>query len=195
MKKSLSWVFLFSFLLLSCGGAKQIKIPIGTTLSYDIVTSQKSLRLTATLASISPIIQFDYVVESEAILGSVSLTPEALKSAYELDLMFSGEDKLLSKSTSIRLSDTTFKQLKNKGEALIAFRQGFVKNEMVYKVVENQDYILNINDKPRKIKAMYLEDKQGKGFKFWIMDNPSTPIIMRFDLGWQMILKNIELKT
>lgn len=173
-------------------GSKPLILPGGTTLSYDLVMNQKPVRLTAKVEQFNPQLVFDYNVENEGIKGRFTVTQEALMVGTEIDHLFTGEAKTLTKTTSLRISDSTFHQLKNDGEAILSFRQGFLKNENIYKVVDNQTTTINFNDKPKTVDVLYLEDIHGKEFKFWIWDNPKNPIIIRMDVGWQMLLKNIE---
>jgi len=165
-------------LLFSCGSVKNLPLSSGTILSYDIVTSQKSVRLNATLLESNSLVEFDYVVENEDIDGNVKITQQALETSNEVNHIFNGEDKLLTKSTSLYISAKSFGELKDSGRTVIAFRQGFLKNEMTYKVVDRQDIKFNFNQKPKSFHVLYLEDMHGKGFKFWIWDNPSTPLIL-----------------
>ena len=184
--------FLFiTAVLFSCGGSRSFPVQAGHTIQYDIISGKKSVRLTANIISNTDDFKFDYEVEGEDIAGTISVSSKARLEATELYHLFDGQKKYLSETTSLRLSSKAYAELNEKGESLIAFRQGFVKNELTYKVVDRPEVVFSLNGKPKAFKTLYLEDTAGKGFKFWIWDN-GDPLILRLDLGWQMVMKNLQ---
>jgi len=185
-----SLLLFVSVFAISCGSTKKILVDGNTQLQYDLILANESLRLQINVVATNPR-SFQYIVESQNITGSISMTSEAEDEATELYHNFAGEDKKLIKSTSIWLSDAVFNQLSKGLPTTISYRQGFVKNELEYKVVEKQKILYNVNGKPKSLDVLYIEDMHKKGFKIWVLNNVENPLILRLNFGWQLILKDI----
>ena len=181
------------FLMESCGAAKQVVVKPGYVLNYDVITNQKSVRLAVTMGPTKSDWSFDYEIPEEKIIGSVYMRKEAITNSSELFHSFNGVDKILTTSTSLRISDSTFESLQNGKATELSYRLGFVKNTYKYKVTERQKLKYLIDGKLKTLDVLYIEDTSNKGHTLWVWDNPTSPMILRLKFGYEVILKEIKL--
>ena len=191
-KQSVYVLILFAHIV-SCSSTKKLSLQPGCRLQYDLVANQKSLRVDVTLVESNAKWKFNYVIQEDNLAAQLSSSSRAVKNSTELYHNFNGSDKVLSSSMALRLSDTTFKSLRSGVSAEISYRIGFVKNTYSYKVVENQKIKVLINDKQRPINVLYIEDLSDKGLALWVWDNPTTPLIFRNNLGYEMVMNQMHI--
>ena len=180
-------------ILVSCGTTSKIALKSGCSLHYDLVTSQKSLRVDVTMNQTEPGWEFDYTVQQENIAGKIKVSKSANNNANELYHSFNGVDKSLTSSTSLRISDSTYTALKAGETVNLSYRLGFVKNTYAYKVLENQKIKYLINGKPKMLEVLYIEDTSNKDLSLWVWDNANSPLILRHKFGYDMVLKEMYI--
>lgn len=190
MRKGLGFI-LVVFIMCSCQGTKHLLVGPGYQMKYDLVTNQQSLRLDVNVVQTKGPWVYDYTVSGEDISGRITMTEKALQSSSELSHHFIGVDKTLTNSTSLRLSTASFNALSNGDTTNLAYRQGFVKNNLQYAVVEKQHLKYLIDGKLKSLEVLYVEDVQGKGNALWVWNNASAPIILRVKFGYELILKEM----
>ncbi len=192
-RKQAVYVLILFAHIVSCSSTKKLALQPGCTLQYDLVANQKSLRVDVKLLESSPKWKFDYVIQEDNLAAQLSSSSRAVKSSTELYHNFNGSDKMLNSSTALRLSDSTFQSLKNGDSAEISYRIGFVKNTYAYRVVENQKIKILINGKQRPLNVLYIEDLSDKSLALWVWDNPTTPLIFRHNLGYEMVINQMYI--
>ncbi|MFT5513241.1 MAG: hypothetical protein ACI8SE_001647 [Bacteroidia bacterium] len=180
-------------ILASCGSTSKLALTSGCNLQYDVISSQKSVRVDVSLLQTQTNWDFDYTVQQENLSGKITISKQANLNSNELYHSFNGVNKSLTTSTSLRISDSSYLKLKS-GEAVdLSYRIGFVKNTYAYKVVENQKIKYLINGKLKMLEVLYITDTSDKGLALWVWDNANTPLILRQKLGYEMVLKEISI--
>ena len=177
----------------ACGTSNKLAINNGCILQYDLVTNQKSLRLEVNMLETKNQWKYKYEIKAEGLTAQINSTHGAVTGATELFHNFNGADKSLNSSTSLRVSDSTFKMLLNGDSTEISYRIGFVKNTFKYRVVEKQKIKVLINGKLKPLEVIYVEDLSDKGLALWIWNNPAAPIIFRHNLGFDMVISQMQI--
>jgi len=191
-----SWAFVGVLLIItiqwSCSPIRNFTFSNGVKLSYDIVGAQGSVRMNVDVIDFDKSASFKYSIPEQGLEGKITVTPQANKSATELYYLFDGQNKVLENQMCLWLSKGFASRLLITGENQMSIRQGFVKKTYTYKLTEQKKILFNVNGKPTKLPVACFEDTAGQGLTFWMWYNAGQYLIVRMDVGWQMILKNIE---
>jgi hypothetical protein len=176
----------------SCSATRNFTFGNGVKLSYDIIGAQGSVRMNVDVIEFDKSVKFKYTIAEQGIEGKITVTPEAKRSATELYYLFDGQDKVLTNQMCLWLSTGFGSKMVITGENEMSIRQGFVKKTYTYKRIEEKKMLFNVNGKPTKLNVVCFEDTANQGLKFWMWTQAGKYLIVRMDVGWQMILKNIE---
>lgn len=177
---------------LGCGSGKSsIVLNNQDALIYEVTYDSSPIEMLVELNSRTPDLVLKYRMGfAEPKFGTITVTSDALSAATEQDNFWIGDKTLINKTT-LWISSSTYDDIILKGEATMPFRQGFTLYDLTYTLIEKGTFEIVFNGKSRKLPVLYLEDKGGKGFKYWIWNNPSDPVILKMDLGWVVDLKEI----
>jgi hypothetical protein len=58
--------------------------------------------------------------------------------------------------------------------------------------IKNTTYKIRLNDSTVRLPALYAETETGN--KYWILDDPENPIILKMTIGFNIQLENIMTK-
>jgi len=115
-------------------------------------------------------------------IGSCLITQEAMKSATEQKNYMSGGHEILDDKTMGFVSYDVWKAMKDKQTIVI---QPSGRDETL-KYIKDVPYEITIDGKKTMVPTMYCETNLGH--KFWIIDNPQNPIILKMVIAF-----NIEI--
>jgi len=115
-------------------------------------------------------------------IGSCEITAEAMKTATTQQNYFSGGHEVFDNRTTGYVSYAVWKAMKNK-DTIVIQPNGY-DEKLVFK--KDVLYEITIDGKKTNVPTMYCETNLGS--KFWLLDNPNDPIILKMVIGF-----NIEI--
>ncbi len=177
--------------LVGCSTTKLNPGKSGWTTTYNLVSGQIPNTLEAHFPKELEKSRVDYTVDQN-LKGSVQMQLGALDSATKLFHKFDGEDQSLQDATCLLLSMKTLRELRNGQVVELIIPQGFTDKRRKFTLEEKLDYPELINGKTKKMSALYLETLVKPRFRIWVLDDEAYPLIIRMDLGWQLLLRGIK---
>jgi hypothetical protein len=185
-------IILFAFISAGCGSRKsKINLNDKDALIYEVNFANNPVEMLVEIEARKPDLVLKYRMGfEEPRVGEITISSQALKDSYEQDNFWIG-DKLISNKTTLWVSSAAYLDIVESGEVKMPFRQGFTYHDLTYRLVDKTELELVFNGKLKKFHTFYLEDTEGKGFKYWIWNNQTDPLILKMDLGWQLTLKEI----
>jgi ankyrin repeat protein len=118
--------------------------------------------------------------------GNISISAEAIQSATAQYNLFENGEIVLDDKTSVWVSRNVFKSLRSGAETTMN-AMGEDKTFVRMSVPAGTEVV--VGGKP--ISVIYAEATDGSE-KFWILNNPKMPLIMKMDLGWKISIEKIE---
>ena len=118
--------------------------------------------------------------------GKVKMSSEALDTATAQNNFFSDNSNInLTDKTTIWVSKKVYKAIKkgkpvNIDPSLGREKLSFISTEKIK---------ANLNGKNESFDVLYATTESGN--KFWILDDPENPIILKMYLGWTITIKDI----
>lgn len=180
--------------LISCSQKEVFTFKSTDLLIFEVDFGSTIHQIEVEIFSKSPDLIFQYrVMNVEGEKGTVTVKQLAMNKALEQDNFFDGKDKTLDTKTSIWLSSAAYQSIKSTDSVQLAFRQGFTFHNPTYILKGRTQLPIMVNGKVKNLPALYIEDIEGKGFKYWIWDNPSDPIVLKMNLGWDFKLTQLIL--
>lgn len=163
------------------------KIGVGTKLTYAANFMGKKCDFIVTLTGKEAGgITFDYnMTDADKTTGSVSISPDAVSTAIKQNNYFVGGKMQLREATAIWLSNKVYNNLKN-GAANIDIGSG----SEVLTLKEKVKMSVKMGGKNKEVKVLYAETQTGH--KFWILDDKNNPVVLKFDTGWTLDIKEIN---
>jgi hypothetical protein len=125
--------------------------------------------------------------------GQINISVDALQSAKEQDHQLEGEKEDYINKTAFWVSTDVFDSLKLGLVVEMPYRQGFMLNNFRYKLIENRDVFVNVNDKDEVFSCLYVEDVGGMGFQYCIWDNRNEPLILRMKTTLELTLNQVQV--
>jgi len=177
--------------LVGCSTTKLNPGKSGWTATYNLVSGQIPNTLEAHFPKELEKSRVDYTVDQN-LKGSVQMQLSALDSATKLFHKFDGEDQSLQDATCLLLSRKTLRELRNGQVVELIIPQGFTDKRRKFTLEEKLDYPVLINGKTKKMSALYLETLVKPRFRIWVLDDEAYPLIIRMDLGWQLLISDIK---
>jgi hypothetical protein len=187
----ISFVFTFSaFSGISQEFQTRKWIKNGTKLTYQVNYYGAKYKIVISKLLLSDTsVSFDYeMVEGAAKMGFVEMNKIALDSAIVINTSFAGGALKLKTKTAFWVSKRVYKALDKKYQIMIDAGPG---NEYINAKSKDSIEVL-LNDKNTKVFLPIIYAETSNGNKFWILDDPKRPIIVKMDIGWQMNLMLIE---
>jgi hypothetical protein len=123
--------------------------------------------------------------------GKITLTGKALNSAIAQYNYFQSNEVTLDNQTSIWVSKSVWKKVKKKKKCSISTNSG-VMNLKELDFVNNQGYNLLLNGNDTIIDVIYCVTNDSNAFKYWILDDPKNPLILKMELNFTLELKEIK---
>lgn len=186
--KKVFYLFIISLLSISANLAphEDIDIGPGSTLVYTVTMGEHSYDFIVNVTQLDDAIRFDYNMTNEAgTRGTVIISAEAYESARIQNNYFFGDLLELDNETTVWVSKTVFNEFKA-GETTI---QSHDEMETLTQL-DQGTYPVSMHDETHELPVLYGETNMGN--KFWILDNPEMPLILKMDLGWSIALKSIN---
>jgi hypothetical protein len=118
--------------------------------------------------------------------GNISMAAEAVQSATAQYNLFENGEIVLDDKTSVWVSRDVFKSLRSGAETTMN-AMGEDKTFVRKNVPAGTEVV--VSGKP--VSVIYAEALDGSE-KFWILNNPKMPLIMKMDLGWKIGIEKIE---
>lgn len=118
--------------------------------------------------------------------GNISMAAEAVQSATAQYNLFENGEIVLDDKTSVWVSRDVFKSLRSGAETTMN-AMGEDKIFVRKNVPAGSEVV--VGGKP--VSVIYAEAMDGSE-KFWILNNPKMPLIMKMDLGWKIAIEKIE---
>lgn len=170
--------------------AQGLTLKPGQKLSFDVDYQGTKYQFLMNLKKIDNTIEYDWAMSSStAMQGSVLMKNSSLKKGVALDNFFNaGEKKRLDSFTCGFISWLSFDTVNEKSKVKMDAGNGRGKMIFVKKPVPpGQEIILD----GQALDVLYMESEDGKE-KFWILNNPKTPLILKMDLGWTLAISKVE---
>jgi hypothetical protein len=118
--------------------------------------------------------------------GNISMAAEAVQSATAQYNLFENGEIVLDDKTSVWVSRDVFKSLRSGAETIMN-AMGEDKTFIRKNVPAGTEVVVA----GKTISVIYAEATDGSE-KFWILNNPKMPLIMKMDLGWKIAIEKIE---
>ncbi|NVO02599.1 MAG: hypothetical protein HXX09_07820, partial [Bacteroidetes bacterium] len=179
--------FLFSMSLI----AQQQKIEWikkGAVLTYDVKYQETNYQFIIRIINLKPDVSFSWeMTEPQNSKGKVNMSKEALATALKQNNFFKSGELFLTDMTTVWVSKKVFSSLKKAKPILI----DLLNEEANLKFVKLDKKTFLIDGvKTKNIEVIYAETDLNQ--KYWILDSPDFPIILKMDLGWSIDLKSVE---
>ncbi len=147
-------------------------------------------------------IEYDFIVDSLVVsndiafkwkmtdpmnyAGKVKMFKPALDTATAMNNFFTDNNNLnLTDETTVWVSKKVYKAIK-KGSS-VNIDAGLGREKLTY--IKNEKIIAKFNGSNKTFNALYATTVSGN--KFWILDDPANPIILKMYLGWTIEIKEI----
>jgi hypothetical protein len=163
----------------------------GTGLAYSVNTEGADYQYIIVINGLYPELSFRWDMTFPIRTnGTVKISQEAMDTATTQRNKFSvfGSDLLLEDETSVWISRKVYQALKAKMPVLINCGDNDEVGELLF-FKANTNYKTQLNDLVVLLPALYAET--GKGNKYWILDDPDNPIILKMTIEFNIQLDNI----
>jgi hypothetical protein len=193
MKNYLACLLLFIVFISSESISAQKKskndwLKSGDTLIYDLLNQSKQHNFIVTHLQIENNIAFDWnITNPNEMAGSLVISRYALDTATTQKNYFQDGESVLMDKTCVWVSKKVYNEMKKKKTVAINSGNGMAVLE--YKGKE--DYTFKLNGVEHTVKVIY--GVTNKAEKYWILDDPKNPIIMKMDLGWTVKLIDVKM--
>jgi hypothetical protein len=189
MKKTIAIVLLMCTLFSIHAQELSDYLKKGTKLRYYLHNSGNDYEFIVDIESLGKEISFNWwMTEPASNSGSVKMTEKAVNEAVWQQNYFRGGHDDLDTKTTVWVSKKVYNALKNKEEVEI-----FPENtSVILTYVEDRDYTVMVNGKKRDFKCLYAEGDNGD--KFWILDDPDNPVILKMVISFNIEIGEIMTK-
>lgn len=162
----------------------------GTTLTYDVKYLETKYQFIIKIINLKPDVVFSWeMTEPQNSKGKVNMSKEALATAIKQNNFFKSGEFFFTDMTTVWVSKKVFSSLKKAKPILI----DLLNEEANLKFVKlDKKTVLIDGIKTKNIEVIYAETDLSQ--KYWILDCPDFPIILKMDLGWSIDLKSVETK-
>lgn len=140
-----------------------------------------------TLKNLSDGIEFDWEMHDTKppSKGTIQMKKEALENGTtQFNYYLTGKN-IFYDQTAFFISKLVYSKIKKKSSILI--RPSGVNEILTYR--SKCDFKCNVNGIQQTFKSLYADTD--KGHKYWILDNPSVPIIVSMKLDSTIVLEEI----
>jgi ankyrin repeat protein len=164
------------------------KIAIDTKATYAVDFNGQKYKFIIDIIQDEPEIVFNWKMTTSRgdKEGNISIAAEAVQSATAQYNLFENGEIVLDDKTSVWVSRDVFKSLRSGAETTMN-AMGEDKTFVRKNVPDGTEVLVN----GKAISVIYAEATDGSE-KFWILNNPKMPLIMKMDLGWKIGIENIE---
>jgi hypothetical protein len=180
---------MFSGVNISCAQDSDFEwISPGTGLSYQVNTEGSDYQYIVSIKGLYPILSFRWdMTFPSRNWGNVEISQPAMDEATKQRNYFMGADLYMEDETSVWVSKKVYQALK--AQESISINCGDSdENELLF-FVENTTYQTELDDSTVLLPALYAETE--KGNKYWILDDPDSPIILKMTIEFNIQLENI----
>jgi hypothetical protein len=162
----------------------------GTGLAYNVNTENSDYQYIVIIKELYPKLSFrwdmTFPVRSD---GNVEISQEAMDTATQQRNKFSifGSELYLEDETSVWVSRKVYQALK--AQEPISINCGDNDENELLIFIKNTLYRTQLNDSTVQLPALYAETE--KGNKYWILDDPDNPIILKMTIEFNIQMENI----
>lgn len=171
--------------------AQTLGLKAGSVLTYLVSANGKTYNFIITIKNWDGDRVFDYEMTAPVSqTGNVTITSAAMSNASGQHNIFGGGPISLSDKTTVWFSKMVFDGLKKDFQARISCDGGSPVT-----LLNNYEDIcaVKVDGKETRLKVIYAEEQSGKPYKYWILDDPANPLILKMDLGWTIQLTDVKL--
>jgi hypothetical protein len=162
-------------------------LDIGSKLTYKVNFRGMKYDFIIDLKQLEPRIIYDWrMTIADDKKGTVTMQPEAIATATKQYNYFDKDNINLTDATCVWVSKSVFASLKE-GKPTV-MNSGNQEKTFLKKALPAGTEPAAGN---KKIDCIYAESEDGTE-KYWIMNNPEFPLILKMDLGWQIAIDTIE---
>ncbi len=159
---------------------------IGSKLTYKVDFRGMKYDFIIDLKQLEPRIIYDWrMTFNDAKKGTVTMQPEAIATATKQYNYFDKADINLTDATCVWVSKAVFASLLD-GKPTVMNSGKEDKTFLKKSLPEGTDPTIG----GKKADCIYTESEDGSE-KYWIMNNPEFPLILKMDLGWQIAIDAI----
>jgi hypothetical protein len=164
------------------------KIAMDTKATYAVDFNGQQYKFIIDIVQDDPEIVFNWKMTTSRgdKEGNISMSTEAVQSATAQYNLFENGEIVLDDKTSVWVSRDVFKSLRSGAETTMN-AMGEDKTFVRKNVPAGSEVV--VGGKP--VSVIYAESTDGSE-KFWILNNPKMPLIMKMDLGWTIGIEKIE---
>ncbi len=121
--------------------------------------------------------------------GKLKMTEKALNETNHIENYFSdGQDQIMDDRTTVWFSKKLYNGLNDKKESEILIDGATQKLNFKSK----EKYKIKIDDTEKEIEVLFGETNTGG--KFWILDDPKNPLIVKMEIEFTIELKSVKTK-
>jgi hypothetical protein len=169
-----------------------IALKKGLVLIYQVDNQDQKYDFVVTVEKYDTALMFSFKMTNQRrTSGKITLTGKALNSAIAQYNYFQSNEVTLDNQTSIWVSKSVWKKVKKKKKCSISTNSG-VMNLKELDFVNNQGYNLLLNGNDTIIDVIYCVTNDSNAFKYWILDDPKNPLILKMELNFTLELKEIK---
>jgi hypothetical protein len=163
----------------------------GDVLVYEVTANGSTYHFEVTVKEIREAIVFDWIMPEKDVSGEVTLEKAARDGATVYKNMFrDGEEWVLTDSSTVWMSRKNFNELK-KGNTIMT-----LDNNGAERFDKKEGGTLDIiyKGKPMKLKNFICTNGKEDANKrqLWILDNTAQPLILKMDIGFSIVLKEVK---
>jgi hypothetical protein len=168
-------------------------IPVDSQMAYNVDFGGNKYQFIVELKQKEPDLVFDYNLSmGGGKIGKITITKDAMQTARGQQNYFAGGEQKLSAQTTVWLSQVVYKEAKENGKTTMAtVESGDMKN-IDYTLVGTEKMDLQLNGENITIPCLHLRSTDGRGFEYWVWDNPKDPLILKMSIGWEIAIKEIN---
>jgi hypothetical protein len=160
----------------------------GTGLAYNVNTENSDYQYIVNINGLYPTLSFRWEMTFPSRnYGDIEISQQAMDEATKQRNYFSGLGLYLEEETSVWISKKVYQAMKTK--VPISINCGDSDEDELLFFVKNTTYQTQLNDSTVLLPALYAETENGK--KYWILDDPDNPIILKMTIEFNIYLVNI----
>lgn len=174
------------------GAPELIVVDKGYQLNYNLASGGERYQFIVEVKEMKPNINFDYTLSmKKPVKGNMTLTQKAREEARYMRNYFSkGKHVLPDSMLTVWLSRSIYQDLVSTGKCKLSDGESYGKLE-AYQLLGYEKFNTEINGEPVVLDVLRIKGLEGKKSEFLILKNPTNPLIIKMNVGWEISLKEI----
>lgn len=196
--------FLLIMVLASCNLLKpkvkydQLQIDDKYQLNYNLASGGERYQFIVDIVDLKPYFNYQFTMTNNNQTSAIhTFTPHALEYAFAQKVKFgTSDDTLKDHIVTGMFSKKTFNELYEGKSVVIVPDASMMTDKGIFYNDGFEAYNYELNGKPQTIEVMrVIEETDGIPRSYLILNNAEQPLIIKFDIGWSIWLKEINYVT